>query len=382
MGLLITFLSIVALCITRNVAQQCSPSLPTTLQGLGGDNPLQADGVWYTYRQMGRNYSTAAQIQITSVAPYPDPVTSQPGYLQWWQIFPDTSATPCLHQFWTESYTTGGLQIGDLGGSDDNYIMRPTDFVVMYHDYQNLMISYGCSKPQADGVHCATRTIVAQTRKRPDQLSTSEMDNLDSIINSAFSKYCVTVQNVPKDVYGPKGSCAAMEPPFCIGQDTQGMRNTIRNTTTSTATTAPSGSGSTVTTSGCKWPNSMPSPGQIDNSLVNGTFFVYRRVFSIEPNPVNMMADFHIVGPSASPLINASAQTFWAEYSSYHDFSSYDCVHGFFVGQIQGTGFTFGLILPYTTAPQPYSNMYLVVDATQNLFYGCGSQNLQTGVCD
>ncbi|XP_055335923.1 uncharacterized protein LOC129586620 [Paramacrobiotus metropolitanus] len=384
--MILTFLFyFAALGIVANSAQQCSPSLPTTLQGVGGDTPKQADGVWYVYRKMGGNYSTAAQIQITSVAPYPDPVTSQPGYLQWWQIVSDTAGAPCQHQFWTGSYTNGGMQIGDLGGSDDNYIMRPTDFVVLYHDYQNLMVTYGCSKSQADNVHCATATIIAQTRKRPDQLSASEMDNFDSIINSVFSKYCVTVQTIPKDVYGPKGTCTAIDPPFCVAQDIQGMKNTIINATSPPATTSSPNYGSnTPTTTGCKWPNAFPSQGVVNNKLMDGRFYIWRRMFAPEASPVNQQVDFHDVGASASPLINATARTIWAEYANYASANSSQCVNGLFVGQIQDTGLLTGLVIPYTAdgAPQPLTAMFLYADTTQLLFYGCGAQNLQTGICD
>ncbi|XP_055335931.1 uncharacterized protein LOC129586627 [Paramacrobiotus metropolitanus] len=385
--MILTFIVFSSVCIIINTsAQQCSPALPTVLLGNGGDSPQQADGVWYVYRKMGGSYPSAAQIQITSVAPYPDPVTSEPAYLQWWQIFSDTATTSCPHQFWTGTYAGKGQQIGDLGGSDDNYIRRPTDFVVLYHDYQNLLVTYGCSKSQTDGVHCATPTIIAQTRKRPDQLSAADMDSFDNIINSAFSKYCVSVQNIPKETYGAKGTCAAIDPPNCVALDIQGMKNTLVNPTGSAASTSPSsyGSNTGTTLSGCKWPNTIPSQGQIDLKQIDGTFFVYRRIFPPEASPVNQQGAWHDVGLSASPLINASAHTYWAEYVNYANATSSQCVTGFFVGEIQTTGLITGLILPYTTAGaiQPYSSTFLLVDSTQLFFYGCGAQNLQTGICD
>ncbi|XP_055347774.1 uncharacterized protein LOC129594935 [Paramacrobiotus metropolitanus] len=378
------FFWFVSVCIIATSSQQCSPSLPTTLQGLGGDIPKQADGVWFVYRKMGGSYPTAAQIQITSVVPSADPVTSQPGYLQWWQIFPDSSGTPCVYRFWTGAYSNSGQQIGDLGGSEENYIMRPTDFVVLYHDYQNLMVSYGCSKSQPDNIHCATPTIIAQTRKRPDQLSAAEMDQFDGIINAAFAKYCVTVQNIPKDSYGPKGTCAAVDPPFCIAQDIQGMKNTIVNSTSSPASSSSSTYGGSSTATGGKWPNSVPSLGRIDNTLLNGTFYIYRRIFSPEADPVNQVYVFHDLGASASPLINASARTVWVEYSNYAGLNSSQCVNGLFVGEVQDTGLLTGLVIPYTTAgaEQPFTSMFWYADTTQFLFYGCGAQNLQTGICD
>ncbi|XP_055350815.1 uncharacterized protein LOC129597353 [Paramacrobiotus metropolitanus] len=265
---------------------------------------------------MGGTYPATVEISIQSIAPYADPVTSAPGYLQWWQIrrlqnsTDPSSLSFCPTQHWTGSYTSSGQQIGDLGGPNDNYIMRPTDFVVLYHDYQNLMVSYGCSKPRADGVHCAAPTIIAQTRTRPDRLSAEQMDSFDNIINSIFSKYCITVQSIPRDEWEPKGLCIPVEPPGCIGEDYRGMRNTIVNTTSSssTATIAASSYGSSNTTSSiCKWPNTMPSPGVINNTLISGTYYVYRRMFAPEPDPVNMVAEFHNIGPSASPLISASA---------------------------------------------------------------------------
>ncbi|XP_055335851.1 uncharacterized protein LOC129586568 isoform X2 [Paramacrobiotus metropolitanus] len=381
----------VTAAIIENSRQQCSPSLPTVLTGIGGDTPKQADGVWYVYRKMGGSYSSAAQIQITSVAPYFDPVTSEPVQLQWWEIFQDTAATSCIHQFWTGAYSTAGKQIGDLGGSDDSYIMRPTDYVVLYHNYQNLLISYGCAKSQADSVHCSTPTIIAQTRKRPDQLSASEMDNFDNLINSAFSAYCVTVQNIPKETYGPKGTCTSIDPPFCVAQDIQGMKNTIVNSSnssaTATTTSVPNygyGSYGVAAPSGCKWPNSMPSQGKVDISLITGKFYLYRRLFAPEGMPVNQYAVWSDLGASATPLINATARTKWCEYVNYADVGSSQCVNGFFVGQIQETGFLSGLIIP-TTRPgalQPFSTVFQYVDAYQQIFYGCGAQNLQTGICD
>ncbi|XP_055335890.1 uncharacterized protein LOC129586593 [Paramacrobiotus metropolitanus] len=381
-----TFVFLCFVVIIKNSRQQCSPSLPTSMKGIGGDAPQQADGVWYVYRKMGGNYSSAAQIKITSVAPYYDPVTSEPQQLQWWEIFSDTADSYCPHQFWTGSYSTSGTQIGSLGGSDDKYIMRPLDYVVLYHDYQNLLVSYGCGKSLADGVHCATPTIIAQTRKRPDQLSASEMDNFDNLINSAFSSYCVTVQNIPKETYGPKGTCAAIDPPFCIAQDIQGFKNTIVNTSSSTTTTtvAPSYGGYGAVPSVCKWPNSMPSQGKIDVSLITGKFYLYRRLFLPEAMPVNQYAVWTDMGPSATPLINAPGRTKWCEYVNYADAGSSQCVNGVYVGPIQDNGLQIGLILPTTTsgAIQPFSTMFLYVDASQQIFYGCGAQNLQTGICD
>ncbi|XP_055335936.1 uncharacterized protein LOC129586635 isoform X2 [Paramacrobiotus metropolitanus] len=328
--------------INKFVAPQCSPAFPASVKGIGGETPKQADGIWYVYRKMGGNYTSTAQIQITSVAPFADPVISQPSTLQWWEIFPDSSDTPCTHQFFTGTYSNAGQVIGDLGGSDDNYIMRPTDFVVLYHDYQNLSISYGCSRSQTDNGHCATPTIIVQTRKRPDQLSATEAQNFDTIINSAFLQYCVTVQNIPKEIYGPKGTCGMIDPPACVAQDIQGMMLTIVNSTVSSTTSVSfnydTSTISNFTPSSCKWPNAIPSPGKVDFNLIQGQYYYYRRLFSPEIDPVNQQAVLHFVGASASPLINASTNTYWAEYSNYDSKNSSKCVYGFFVGKIQTAG--------------------------------------------
>ncbi|XP_055331234.1 uncharacterized protein LOC129583464 [Paramacrobiotus metropolitanus] len=381
-----------------SLAQQCSHSiLPSTIPPIGSDNPNQADGQWYVYRQMGDFFGYFPQMKITSVAPTVDPFDNLPSWLQWWEItgYVSPTAAGCgdsaEYWFFTGTYSNGGKQIGDLGSNQNDYIMRPTDYVVLYHDYSSLLVIYGCQRVQSDGL-CATPSINVLTRKRPDQLSTNDTSSIDATVTSIFSKYCVSAQDLsqPWASQGAvvKSPCDFIDPPFCIGQDIQGMKNTIVNTTSQPAASGSANysysASTTAAPAGCKWPNSMPSAGPIDPTLNAGLYWVYRRIFSPEAIPVNQQVTYHDVGPSTSPLVNDSAHTYWIEYVNYDSLNSTDCVYGFFVGTIGQSGLLTGLIIPNTAAgaPQPFTLMTLHSDQTSVLYYGCGAPNLQTGICD
>ncbi|XP_055340976.1 uncharacterized protein LOC129590027 [Paramacrobiotus metropolitanus] len=364
--------------------QSCSAHYPTLAATPGGDDPTQSVGTWYIYRKHGE-VSINSRITVTNLGATIEPLTNLTAYQLYLQSSWTTAAnSTCQYEIWTGTYLINGMAIGNDVASRDGYsINHLIGNSILYHDYQKLMIGYGCMIPKTDGT-CDTPVIWAETRTRPDQLSAGEMAAFDSIINITLQPYCVTTQDLPVQVYDDaKPSCPSIDPSSCMSTIIQGIKASVpsSNTTASVSSVAFSYSSPAST---CHWPVYIYPKLAYDPQTVAGLWWVYRAAFDAEPNSVGMRYFWHILGSAPLPQTPLNGNYAWAEYTQYDNPNDTQCNYGYWTGMLVTTGQNVGFRFITSDSGDgivPLRSMTIYQDDKYEFFYGCFIPNMQTQIC-
>ncbi|XP_055331124.1 uncharacterized protein LOC129583372 [Paramacrobiotus metropolitanus] len=392
--LLITIIIAVHAVVTTG--QSCSRRYPALINPPGGDAAAQAAGTWFSYRQNG-DVTQNQNIVITSFGPTTEPFTNSSGIGTYMQL---TWATPstgqCVNEYWTGIYANNGMQVGFDAVSTDT-INRLKAYSVLYHDYQKIMIGYGCYKPKQDGT-CDTPMIWAQTRTRPDQMSASDKANFDSIINTTFQPYCITTQDLPLQTYDTsKPTCPLVNPPTCLSGLINGTALTVPSNTTAVQTTtagtttygsAASAGSSNSGANACIWPLYIPpaSTFSYDTNKIGGIAWVYRQLFPLQAASVHPRYFRHVLGNSILPLTNLTGNFEWLEFVQYDNINSTQCSHGSWSGFAatngQSVGLSFAPVPGGGEIQLPSRVVTLYYDTKYEVYYACTTPSLKPGLCD
>ncbi|XP_055340910.1 uncharacterized protein LOC129589992 [Paramacrobiotus metropolitanus] len=361
----------------RSARQTCSTH-PAVATRQGGDDPTQKAGTWYGYRQNG-DVTINQQVTITNLGTTVEPLTNLTAVQQYQQsTWTTTTNSTCQNDYWTGIYVVNGMEIANGATTSDGYsVNHLKGNSVLYHDYQKLIVEYGCKIPKKDGT-CDTPLFWAKTRTRPDKLSASDKAAFDSIITTALQPYCITLAMMPLQLYDDsKPTCPYLDPPSCFASVLQGNNATV-------PANFNAGQTATSTASSCKWPIYVAPKLTYDPQTVAGLWYVYRAVYLPEPTSVGMQYFWHILGSSLLPETNYTGNYAWAEYTQYNDPSDTYCNYGYWTGMLVTTGQNVGFRFVTTDAGDsvlPLRSMTIYQDDKYEFFYGCSTPDLQMQTC-
>ncbi|XP_055340983.1 uncharacterized protein LOC129590034 [Paramacrobiotus metropolitanus] len=362
-------------------AKQICTSYPAVPTRPGGDAPSQKAGRWYGYRQNGE-LTVNQQVIITNLGTTVDPLTNLAAAQQYQQsTWTTTTNITCQNDFRTGIYVANGMEIVNDATPNDGYsVNHLRGNSVLYHDYEKLVVGYGCRAPQKDGTCLHTPVVWSKTRARPDKLSASDRASFDRIINTALQPYCITTGMMPLQVYDDsKPTCPYVDPPSCFATILQGNNatvpaNFVAGKKEKTTTAAPS----------CKWPIYVASRLTYDAQKSGGLWHVYRHMYLPAPNAMGMISNWHILGSSLFPETNYTGHYAWMEYTQYNSPSATRCSYGYFTGMLASTGENVGFRFFTSDSGDgilPLRSMVLYHDDKYQFMYGCSTPDLKRQIC-
>ncbi|XP_055344981.1 uncharacterized protein LOC129592863 isoform X2 [Paramacrobiotus metropolitanus] len=349
----------------------CQPVWPWFILPQAGDKniPQQIVGDWYKYRQLANGLEPLGtinqKVRWTSVAQTVDTLTNTPALaitLQFAQYNIPENKT-CANHYWSGLYTEDGRLVGNVAVVEDNYVMREASYGVLYHDYNKLVVAYGCYGRNPNGT-CASPVVFAQTRVSPPDLTASDKAAFDAVIDQILEPYCAKATDVPLQVYNDQPFCPFLDFPDCSNKLVEGLQ--LINT--SSQLTGNPGAAGAPPPSACQLPNSILATTSYDPTQMAGSWYGYR-FKSVEGAVSNSHLNWHVIGKSSFPLSNVTAQLMWMEYVVVS--SSNTCLHGYFLGALGVNGQADGLLGPQGGDRVFFQLTTLYLDSKFALFYGC-----------
>ncbi|XP_055344956.1 uncharacterized protein LOC129592848 [Paramacrobiotus metropolitanus] len=381
MALLFFLFSQMLVCWAQQ-SPSCQARFPSVVLPPAGDKniPPQMVGDWYKYRQLSevlqQTGSINQRIRFVSIAQTVDTLTNTPAYAMTGQFvqydIPENKT--CVGHYWSGLYTEDGRLVGNVAVVEDNFVMRQGNYAVVYHDYDKMVIGYGCYGHKADGT-CVTPVIWAQTRKFPGNFTAAEKAELDAIIDKAFEPYCIKATDVPLQVYNDMPDCPFLDFPDCSAKLARGLQ--LMNT--SAMPTGNFGASGVPPPSTCQLPNSILATMSYDPTQMAGLWNGYR-FKSVESGVSNSQLNWHVIGNSSLPMSSVKAQLMWMEYAVI---SNNVCLNGFYIGELGVNGQADGLLGPVSQAGDRvfFQLTTLYLDSHYALYYGCIIPDPASGNC-
>ncbi|XP_055344985.1 uncharacterized protein LOC129592867 [Paramacrobiotus metropolitanus] len=359
--------------------QRCSAQWPVAIPPSADVNvPEKIAGIWYMYREKSRFGSTSVfnqHVQWDIITQTVDTSTNQSAWAVTAQFAMNDAGgnRSCENHFWTGLYTVDGRMRGTMAATEDNLIMREVNLSILYHDYNKMLVAYGCIGPNQDG-SCTTPLVIVQVRANLSSLSASDMDDLDSTLNTLFAAYCITANDIPQQRFDSRSPCLLIDSPDCTAKDIQGLR-LLGNLNISDPSTP-----------NCRLPNAIASEAVLDPQQLTGSWSGYTAHLLGGP-PYSLSIKWHSIGRSPSTSPNITSQLMWMEYfyaspGSTHEFR---CSYGYYIGEVRSDGQLNGRVfeksLGVPDARRVLSLSTVYQDANITVFYGCLIPNPVTGIC-
>ncbi|XP_055354430.1 uncharacterized protein LOC129600063 isoform X2 [Paramacrobiotus metropolitanus] len=177
--------------------------------------PNKTYGLWYSYRRIAPagTHTINGRFFVHSITRTVVPLTETSAEYMWFGFSNYHSPTgDCHYGYWVGSFGTDGTQLGDLYLSDTGY--APMNVVEVLSDYTSIAIAYGCARPSRKTGLCEQPIVLVSTRTRPSRLSYNERLNIDRAVNSVFTPYCISAEDIPLQTFvDSKPDCDFPDPP-------------------------------------------------------------------------------------------------------------------------------------------------------------------------
>ncbi|XP_055354425.1 uncharacterized protein LOC129600058 [Paramacrobiotus metropolitanus] len=200
---------------------------PNEIPGLINHRPKDIHGLWHTYRQVlpGGIHMTNSRVFIYGIKSTVVPLTDIPAEYQWQvgaaYFAPDNT---CHYGFWVGPVGRDGSQLFDEYLSDTGYAPSASNLVALLYDYNKFSIDYGCAKPNLRTGLCEQPVVFVNTRKRPSKMTYSEKAEVDRAINSVFTPYCISAEDIPLQTFNDaKPDCTFPSQPGCVAKKIQSL---------------------------------------------------------------------------------------------------------------------------------------------------------------
>ncbi|XP_055345328.1 uncharacterized protein LOC129593152 [Paramacrobiotus metropolitanus] len=343
--------------------------------------PEAYGGVWYRYRSLGINKLPASNIyfNVTIVGPTTIPLTSEPAQAYWANAAYSENGK-CQSDYYLSVYSNNGTMAGYGFSAGDAGVIHPESYTVVYTDNKNVMIEYGCLKKSKDVVAstCDQPLLHVDTRLSPDRLDSAKQADMDKLIDRMLAPHCIKAKDIPKVTVTKDPFCPFAPAPECTARMIRGLREMVARPNAK--------KGNVTTRSQCKWPLVIPhlEDQRHEPKKVTGTWYMYRKLYTDEPDTVNEQYHVNNIGPGELPMSTVSAQWQWIQYAQYNGEKDKTCHNGFWSGAVGENGAQIGFDVRTTGEPMPIWNSMnaLHYDDKFALDYGCIVANTQTKVCD
>ncbi|XP_055352091.1 uncharacterized protein LOC129598291 [Paramacrobiotus metropolitanus] len=201
--------------------------IPNVLRGTQVVHPEKLGGEWFQYRR-----SPIGPLQINPVLRVRPlgraeiPSTHYPAMAAWYASswYQSSQDYSCSDIFYAGFLGLRGTQVMDTYFPERAPIEYTIFYTLLLDERLGLWINYECQKYSAASGVCARPHICVNVRERPDLLSRDEQARLDAAINQAVAPFCLSITQLPKQIYtNSKSPCPEPKVPDWLNMKIQGL---------------------------------------------------------------------------------------------------------------------------------------------------------------